>query len=235
MEETRLSNRLDCKDIDSEKINFEVKNFIFNNFKNIYLRNVFGKPGLLEGLKGNVKIEIVGDVSDHFANEIYGPKIIVNGNVGENSASRIINGKLTIFGSSLKNFASEVRKGEFYVLGNCGEKSFFRLQKSCNVVIGGQPGSDFARLLSGGVVIILNLKDGNMFIDEWFKGYTSGTIYLRGKRENIITRDDRFSILQVNEDDEDIFLPLISEFARQFSFSLSEIKSVPFCRLGVRG
>lgn len=234
MKELELSNRIDCEELDTDNINFEVKNLIFYGLKKIYLRNVFGKKGLLYKLKGDVKIEIVGNAGTEFANEISGPRIVVDGDVGENSAFGVINGKFTVFGSCSRNFANEVQSGEFYILENIAENSFYRLQKSCKVVIGGQPGNNFANLISGGVVIVLNLKGGNIFIDDWFKNCTSGIIYLRGIKENIVASSKKFYVSATNENDEDIYLPLISEFARQFSYSLSEIKSVPFYKLRIR-
>ena len=231
MSNVQLSNQIDCSNLSSEEINYNVKDLIFNNYKHIVLKNVHGKKGLLEGLKGNIKIEIIGDVDSLFANSIDGAKIIVNGNIGDNSAGGVKSGKFTLFGSSGNYFGNNVDSGEFYILENCGRNSFSKLTNLSKVVIGGYPGINFGESSKGGRIIILNLKGGNFFIDnetKFFENSRIDSIYVRG---NIKINNNKFLIENIIEEDEDIYLPLISEFARLFSYSLSEIKSKPFYRI----
>ncbi|OGI20132.1 MAG: hypothetical protein A3B68_00880 [Candidatus Melainabacteria bacterium RIFCSPHIGHO2_02_FULL_34_12] len=53
-------------------------------------------------------------------------------------------------------------------------------------------------------------------------------IYLRGGIKNL---NNKFNLVETNDTDEDVYLPLISEFSRLFKVSLSEIKSKQFYRL----
>lgn len=232
MGQMQLSSNVDCSSLTTDEINFRVKDLIFNKHTNILLKNVHDKSGLLEGLKGVLKIEMIGDLSSNFANNVSELKIIVNGNVGDNSACNVSRSKFTVFGSCLSNFGGDARSSEFYILENCGKSSFSNLNNGCKVVIGGQPNSDFALGNDGASIIILNLKGGSIFVEDgWFKNYKSGRIYIRGTKDSIKNLSNIFSLKEVSETDEDIYLPLISEFARLFSCSLSEIKSMPFFRI----
>lgn len=227
-------NIIDCSDLSKEQINYQIKDLIFNKTKNVILKNTEKKQHLLEGLKGDVKLEIIGDVGSYFANEIDGLKIIVNGNIGDNSACNIKNSKITVFGSCGGNFGSNSQSGEFYVLENCGQESFLRLNNKCKVVIGGQPSAVFAAENIDGTIVVLNLKGGNIFLDDslrWLEGSKSGFIYIRGECK---INAKRFLLEKTNEKDEDLYLPLISEFARLFKCSLSEIKSKPFYRINFK-
>ncbi len=232
MADIRLNNEIDCAHLSSDEINYQVKNLIFNKLKKIVLKNTFHKEGLLHRLKGNLKIEICGDVSNNFANSVNGLKIIVNGNVGENSANSAENSKFTVFGSSSAFFGNDSKASEFYILENCAKSSFCNLDANSRAVIGGQAISGFASDNNGGTVLLLNLKGGNVFIDDdWFKDFKSGLIYIRSDKDKIKAARSDIKIVSTAQDDEDIYLPLISEFARLFNYSLNEIKSLPFYRL----
>lgn len=228
----KLKNIIDCTSFSSEEINYKVKELAFDNSKHIILKNPTRKKGLLEGLKGEVKIEIIGDVGSEFANNINGPKIIVNGNIGNNSAQNIKKGKLTVFGSCGDMFGTNACSSEFYILENCGKNSFLDLSEDSKVVIGGIAGNGFLENKSCGRAVILNLQGGNIFIkDDWVGNTDSGSIYLRGEKEKIKITGNQILIKNTTIEDDDIYLPMISEFARLFKFSLSEIKSKQFYRI----
>lgn len=227
-------NIIDCSGLSSDQINYEIKNLLFNEVKNIILKNTDKKRNLLKGLKGDIKIEIIGNVDSYFADELDGPKVIVNGDVGDYSVCNMLNGKITVFGSCGNDFAGDVKSGEFYILENCSFNSFSNLSEGCKVVIGGTPGNIFACGNKGGIIIILNLKGGKMFVDDnsrWLERAKNESVFLRGDCK-ILT--DKFSLEKANDKDEDIYLPLISEFARLFKYSLSEIKSKPFYRIDLK-
>lgn len=231
MTQMKLSNKIDCTDLTTDEINFQIKDLIFNNCKNVILKNVGSKAGLLESISGNLKIEIIGDVGASFANGISEIKVVVNGNSGDDSACSVKNSKFTVFGSCANNFGGDAKSSEFYILEGCGKRSFFNLTNS-KVILGGLPSGEFASSNNGGTIIILNLSGGNIFIeDDWFVKYSGGHIYLRGAKGEIKIASDRFSLVETSCSDEDIYLPLISEFARLFNYSLSEIKSKHFYRI----
>lgn len=228
MTKVHLENKVNCSDLSSDEIDYQVKNLIFNKFKYIVLTNAYGKRGLLQGLKGDIKIEVIGDVDSEFANDIDGPKIIVNGNIGDNSGCRLKNGKFTVFGSCGKCFGNDVKSGEFYIFENCGNNSFSNLDSSSKAVLGGQNSGCFAADNSG-IIVLLNLKGGSIFLEEDFlRNESSGIVYIRGEKEKIKKENYKLLIENTIEEDEDLYLPLISEFARLFNYSLSEIKSKPF-------
>lgn len=231
MTQIKLSNKIDCTNLTTDEINFQIKNLIFNNCKNVILRTVGSKAGLLESLSGSLKIEIIGNAGAGFACGISGIKVIVNGNIDDDSACSVKNGKFTVFGSCANNFGGDAKSSEFYILEGCGRRSFFNLTNS-KIILGGLPSGEFASSNNGGTIIILNLSGGNIFVeDDWFIKYIGGYIYLRGEKEKIKIASDRFSLVETSCSDEDIYLPLISEFARLFNYSLSEIKSKPFYRI----
>ena len=229
----QLNNKIDCVNLTTDEINFQIKNLIFNNCKNILLKNADDKAGLLESISANLKIEILGDVGASFANGISGIKVIVNGNSSDDSACSVKNSKLTIFGSCASNFGGSSKTSEFYILEGCGKRSFFNLTDS-KVILGGLPSGEFASSNNGGTIVVLNLPGGNIFVEnDWFVKYSGGHIYLRGEKGKIKIAGDRFSLVEASCSDEDIYLPLISEFARLFNYSLNEIKSKPFCKIGI--
>lgn len=237
MPENKIDNQINCTDLSSDEINFQVKNLMFSNCKHIVLRNPNKKNNLLEGLKGSIKIEIIGDVGSNFINNINGPKIIINGSVGDDSACNVQNTKITVFGSCGNNFACGAKNSEFYVFENCGKDSFFNLTAS-KLIVGGLLGvgslSRGTSWCAPTIVVMLNLKGGNVFIDideEWVKNVKDIIFYLRGEHK---ATTNKYLIKKTNEDDEDIYLPLISEFARQFNYSLSEIRSKQFCRVNLK-
>ena len=234
MTQTQMNNKIDCSGLTPDEINYQVKNLIFNGFKYIILRNLYGKHPLLEGLKGNVKLEILGNVSSGFANWINGPKITVVGDVGSNSACNVYNGKFTVFGNCDNNFGNNVKEGEFYIFRSCGKNSFSNLTSASKVVVGGQVSNGFAANSYGGAVAILNLGGGSVFIeDDWFRDSQNIFVYIRSSKEQI-KASERFVVEETNNSDEDVYLPLISEFARLFSFSLSEIKSEKFYKVSLK-
>lgn len=234
MTESKLNNLIDCSDLSSDQINTEIKNLIFNKNKHIILKNAGNKNSLLRNIKESIKIEIIGNVNNEFANNIHGLKVIVNGNIGDNSAWNTRSSKFAVFGSCGNNFASSAELSEFYIFENCGENSFHNLSNSSKVIIGGQASKGLACNNNGGIVVVLNLQGGSIFIDDnlrWFEYNSGGYIYLRGDFK--MSRGG-FTLEKTTEQDEDIYLPLISEFARQFNYSLSEIKSKQFYKVVVR-
>ena len=229
MTETQLDNHINCGELSPDEINYKVKSVMFNKFKNILLTNVYGKQGLLEGLRGGVKIEILGDADSGFANKITEIKIIVNGSVGNDSACYIKSSKLTVFGSCGKRFGNNAQESEFYVFENCGSDSFSGLSDTSKVIIGGVVGNTFGACNQGGIILILNLKGGSLYLeDDFLRDIKAGIIYIRGDKDKIKILNNRFSLGEVKDNDDDVYLPLISEFARLFNYSLSEIKSKPF-------
>ena len=233
MTEIKYKNIIDCKDLLSDEINYEVKNLIFNKVKNIVLKNTVGKKGLLEGIKSNVKIEILGDVSENFANFTCGLKIIVNGSIGENSACGIKSGKITVFGSCEGSFGNNAESSEFYVLENCSKDSFSNLTKKSKIVLGGLINGGFSKNKNDCILIILNLQGGNWFLENGLlENIANSCVYIRGEKEKIKLQASDFILLETSYEDEDVYLPLISEFARQFNCSLSKIKSKPFYKVG---
>lgn len=228
------ANQIDCSSLSSSDINLKIKNLIFNGFKQVILKNASCKENLLEGLKGNIKIEVIGDAFSNFANDIDGPRIILNGNIGNNSCLNIKNGKITVFGSCGNYFGSNSTNAEFYVFENCACNCFNNLASNSKLVIGGQCDVNFANKLNSSTIVVLNLKGGTTFIDEtkgFLSGFKSGNVYLRGKIVLSSTCESMFNLVDVSDSDEDIYLPLISEFARLFNCSLSEIKSKPFHKI----
>ncbi len=229
MPETELNNVVDCCDLSSDAINFKVKDLIVSKHKTIILKNTNSKNKLLEGLRVSVKVEILGDVGSDFANGVNGLKIIVNGNIESDSVTSIQKTKVVVFGNCSNNFGNDIKSSEIYLLDGCGVNSFLQLSKDSKVVIGGQIGSNFASMGSDGTIILLNLSGGNLFVDEsWFKNSTQGLVYIRGQKDKIKLTGGGFSLRDTDASDEDLYLPLISEFSRLFGKSLSEIKSHPF-------
>lgn len=228
---SELKSLIDCSGRTVYDINAEIKKLLTSKNKYIVLRNPSKQSELLSSIKGSTsaeKVEIIGEVGDNFANDVTNLKIIVNGNVGDNSVSNVKSVKCTIFGSCGDNFGIEVVDSEFHILGNCTKNSFFNMDNLSKVTVGGLLGSGFG---SGGVVVCLNLKGGNLFLDDNYLNDAKGHIYIRG---NIKLASNKLLIEDITEKDEDIYLPLISEFARLFNYSLGEIKSKPFHRLSKR-
>lgn len=229
MPETELNNVVDCCDLSSDEINFKVKDLIVSKHKTIILKNTNSKNKLLEGLRAPVKIEILGDIGFDFANGVNGVKIVVNGSIGSNSATSIQKTKIVVFGNCSNDFGNDIRGSEVYLFDGCGANSFLQLSSDSKAVIGGQIGSNFASVGSSGTIILLNLSGGNLFVDEsWFKNSKQGLVYIRGQKNKIKLTSGGFSLKDTDASDEDLYLPLISEFARLFGKSLSEIKSQPF-------
>lgn len=234
MPELNLSTKVDCLNLDKDDINLKIDKLISNSFKSVILTNVSGKKSVLVGLKGSIKIEIVGDVGSDFASDINGLKIVVNGNIGDKSAQNVEDVKFTVFGSCLNSFGNNIKSSEFYILENCTKDSFLNIRSYSKVIIGGQPSSGFAHNLNGGIIVILNLKGGSIFVDDdWFRNFIRGNIYIRGEKNKIKITSNRFTVHETDDTDLDFYLPVISEFARLFSMSLSEIRSLPFYGLKV--
>ena len=232
MSNANLINNIDCENLSLSEIDLQVKNLIFNKYKTILLKNVPAKENLFRGLSGNIKLEIIGDTALNFACGVNGIKLVVNGNVGDFSANDAINAKFTVYGTCGSQFGNNSKKSEFYILEGCSKNSFHNVSDSSKVVIGGLPGNNFACGNQGATFVILNIKGGNIFVDDtWFRQFTHGCIYLRGIKNKIKITTEKYFLSDTDENDEDIYLPLISEYARLFKFSLSELKSKPFFRL----
>lgn len=234
MTQITQAHQIDCSNLSSGDIDLKVKNLIFIGSKQVILKNASRKENLLEGLKGNIKIEVIGDAFSNFANNIDGPRIIVNGNVGNNSCLNIKSGKITVFGSCGNYFGSNSNNSEFYIFENCARNCFSGLTSGSKLVIGGQYDINFANKLNGGTIMVLNLKGGTTFIDEtkgFLSGFKSGSVYLRGKVVLSSKCKSELNLVGVGDGEEDIYLPLISEFARLFNYSLSEIKSKSFYKV----
>ena len=232
MADVELKNVIDCTNLSSGEVDFKVKNLLFENIKNIVLKNTSSLASdLLEGIRKQAKIEVIGNVGNRFSNNVNGLKILVNGNIGDDSAVSAVNSKFIVIGEVGINFARGAKSSEFYIFENCGKSCFCGMDVSSKVVIGGQAGNDFAHNINGGSIVILNLKGGNIFIDDnvnWLQNAKDSFLYIRGDCK---ISSSRFLIEKAGDNDEDIYLPLISEFARLFKYSLSEIKSKPFYRI----
>jgi len=229
MTEVKSAQQLDCSNLTAGQINNEIKRLASESAKSILLKNTKNINELLCNLSLNIKIEILDSVNNDFANTIQNLKLIINGNVGDNSAAATLNSKITVFGSCGNHFAHKIKSSEIYILENCSSNSFYNLSSDSKLVLGGLPGKFFADNNLGGKIIILNLKGGNIFIEEnWFNNSVNECIYLRGGIKNL---NNKFNLVETNDTDEDVYLPLISEFSRLFKVSLSEIKSKQFYRL----
>ena len=227
MSDVDLNCEIDCEDLTSDEINFKVKELIFNNSRNIILKNTFDRHRLLNGLKGDVKIEILSSVGDEFACNLNGPRVIVIGNLGNYSLSEIKQGKVVVFGNSGNHFGIYSKSCQLYVYENCGTDSFSGLDQSSFCVAGGLIGNNCGN--DGGTIVVLNLKGGTFFLENsFFSPDFKGVIYFRG---NIKSANTGINLEKTTERDEDILLPLISEFSRLFKFSLSEIKSKDFFKV----
>lgn len=232
MSKTKLSNLIDCSGLSCEKIDYEIKNLISYGFKRIILRNTNEKDYLLQDFKVNIRLEFIDSVGKLFANGICGVKVLINGSISDESASCAKDCKFTVFGSCGNSFGKNVQTSEFYIFDNCGKDSFCNLNSLSKVVVGGVIGGGFASNAKGGIVIILNLKGGSFFIDDsYFKEGKSDFIYVRGDCKSTA---NKFLVEKTDENDEDVYLPLISEFARLFDCALSEIKSKPFNRVSIK-
>lgn len=224
MTDIDLNCEIDCEDLTSHEINFKVKELMFNGSKNVILDNTFKKHGLLNGLKGGLKVEVLSSVGDEFACALNGPRVIVTGDVGDYSASCIEQGKVVVFGSCGNYFAAKSKSCQLYVYENCGIASFNEFDKSSSCVVGGLIGNDCGN--NGGTIINLNLKGGTFYLeDNFFAPPFKGVIYFRG---SIKPASTGMNLEKTTKEDEDVLLPLISEFSRLFKFSLSEIKSKEF-------
>lgn len=234
MANTNIDNLIDCANLNPDGIDIKIKELISKGVKNIALKTTNDKKNLIEGNKGQIKIETLEGVGEFFANYVEGLKILVNGNVGDNSANGVKNSKFTVFGSTENNFGNNSKNSEFYIRVNGGKNLFSNLSESSKVVIGGQCASSFGENIKDSVIVVLNLLGGNIFIDKnikWFTNSKNAYIYLRG---DVKISTDELAVEKASECDEDIYLPLISEFARLFRFSLSEIKSKDFYRVRVK-
>lgn len=229
-----LENVISGKDLSSDEINEEIKKAIKTDCKHLILKYINNKDSILEGFKlsgKNIKLEIIGDAGNAFANYTSGLKVIANGNIGLNSALLSDKNKFTVLGNCGENFGCNSLKSEFYIYSNCGKNSFSNVKDNVKVVAGGVIGSRFATSSSNSTFVILNLPGGNIFLDDndkSFEASSGNSIYLRGKYK---LASNRFLVEQASNEDEDIYLPSISEFARLFKFSLAEIKSMPFYRV----
>lgn len=229
MKETRLQNLIDCTDLTVGEINSKVNDLFLQKYKQIVMQNTSGIKGLLEGINAPLKIELLEGASDRFAHQVAGVKLIVNGHIGDGSANNSKFSKYTVFGSCGENFGLGSVDSEFYIFGNCGVNAFSSNVSRIKAVIGGKPGPSFARGMIDSTLVILNLKGGKLFIDDdWLEKSKNVSVYLRGNPQ---VSNKFFKLTEVSEDDEDIYLPLISEFARLLKCSLSEIKSIPFFKV----
>lgn len=235
---TTAENLINCIGLSVQEINSKAKQLIESGYKQILLMYSIMYKGtdenLLEGISGNVKIELVGSVGNSFANFVNDAKIILNGDLGNKSFLGVKNVKSVIYGSCGDSFANGAEKSEFYIYVNCGTDSFNSVKNGCKVVVGGQVGKNFGLKTTDSTFVILNLKGGSTFIgddENWLDMAESSNIYVRGDCK---LTTSKLSIEETNEKDEDIFLPLISEYSRLFVCSLSKIKSEKFYKISLR-
>lgn len=233
MPKAELVNVIDCSVLTAGEINLKISDCILGETKQIILQNAKNKTHLLSSLTGNIKIEVFDDTGDEFANSINNLKIIVYGNIGKNSAQGILKSKVTVFGSCKEDFARNANLSEFYILKNCKGNSFLNLKNS-KVVIGESLDGNIASGSQDSILLILNL-DKRMFnvSRDWFKDLNNGHFFIRGDETQECFKKYDFLFNETCETDEDVILPLISEFARLFKYSLGEIKSKPFYRINL--
>ena len=228
----KATSTIDCKNLPSDEINKKVVETLQDKYcKHVVLKNVDKHQGLLEGIKTKKIIEVIGNPGSYFANSLVGVKVIVDGNVGEYSCGDAVGSKFSIWGSSGSSFGCSAGLTDFYVRLMVRDDSFFNLSPSVKVAVGEFVGKNFARNASGGNVVMLNIKDKELIIDDdinWLEDAANVTLYLRGQ---VTLQTNRFFLRETNEEDEDVYLPLISEFVRLFNLSLSGVKSKPFYKL----
>lgn len=225
-----LKSQIDCTNLTSDEINKKVNESISQGSKHILLMNTPKEKCLLENINGDIKIDLINDTGDFFANLLLKTKLTANGSIGNNSCGGVKSSKIILNGSCGNVFGCGSSESEFHIFENCGKDSFQNIKDS-KVVIGGLPGTSFCKNIENSKIIILNLKGGNIFLDEtskWFENLKNSTIFIRG---NIKSSLNNLKIEKVSLEDEDSYLMLISEFSRLFNYSLSEIKSKDFYKI----
>lgn len=182
--------RLNCLEIDGEKINYEGLNSYIKEKeeKYIFLKNIKGQRYIGTGIK-NKKIVIEGTPGNALGAYLNGVEISVYGNCQDAVGDTMNNGIITIYGSCGDALGYSMRGGKIFVEKDAGYRvgihmKEYKEQKPV-IVIGGSCGNFLGEYQAGGIIIVLGIGSEEKFPigSFWSTGIHGGNLYVRTNRE----------------------------------------------------
>ena len=159
--------------------------------------------------------------------------IIVNANAQDAVGDTMNEGKILIHGNIGDAAGYAMRGGKIYVKGNAGYRAGIHMkaykEKSPVMIIGGYAGSFLGEYQAGGIIIVLGIHTAGKRIVGNFPctGMHGGKMFLRGDCKDI-RFPEQVTARYATSKDLDEIMEYLSEYCRDFTYSIDKLLSVPF-------
>lgn len=204
------------------------------------LENCLGQRFLGAGMHGK-ELTILGTPGNALGAYFNGGIITVRGNAQDAVGDTMNDGTMVIHGNIGDAAGYAMRGGKIFVKGNAGYRAGIHMkaykEKVPVLVIGGKVGSFLGEYQAGGIIIVLDLYNGNegsmyalnrKIVGNFpCTGMHGGKMLLRSDCKDIVFPKNVTAHAPTQEEMQE-FLPLIQEFCSYFGFDEKEVLSSPF-------
>lgn len=165
---------LDASRLTSREVNARLKELALTHDK-ISIKNPGAKHNIVVGVRGQVEIEVLGNVGYFAAGLIYGPKVRIMGNAGWFAADNLDNSEIIIEGNAGTGVGTNARSGTLVIKGDVNSR-LGQVVKGGSIIVGGNAGFFTGMMMMGGAIIICG--DVDCGVGESMMG---GCIYVAGR------------------------------------------------------
>jgi len=180
MREAGENMKIDAREKSTGEINTIMQN---SATARICLHHVLGQRYIANGSSGK-QLQIHGTLGNNLGSFLNGTEINVFGNVQEACGDTMNDGKILIHGRCGDALGYGMRGGKIFVRGDGGSRCGIHMKaykdKIPLIVIGGNVKDFLGEYLSGGIIIVLNLRHAKQCVGKYCgSGAHGGKIYLR--------------------------------------------------------
>ena len=199
---------------------------------NCTITNCCGQRFIAVGMS-NKEITIDGVPGNALGAYLNGATIIVNANAQDAVGDTMNEGKIVIHGNIGDAAGYAMRGGKIFVKGNAGYRAGIHMkaykEKIPVMIIGGHTGSFLGEYQAGGIIIVLGINTvGKPIVGNFpCTGMHGGKMFLRGNCKDICFPEQVTARYATSKDLDEI-MEYLSEYCRDFTYSIDKLLSVPF-------
>lgn len=214
--------------IDASKLRYDELNVkIRETNEDCELVGCMGQRFIAAGLNGK-KIDIKGVPGNALGAYLNGAVIDVEGNAQDAVGDTMNDGEIIVHGNIGDAAGYAMRGGKIFVRGNAGYRAGIHMkaykQKVPVMIIGGTAGSFLGEYQAGGIIIVLDLDEGDKPIVGNFPctGMHGGRMYLRSDCKNIDI-SGRVNTAEASEEDMALIEGYIVEYCEKFGLDKEKV------------
>ena len=229
--------RIDARGVHYRDLNRMVKEAAAAGERDFTLDNVNGQRYIGTGLDAAVNIEINGVPGNDLAAFMNGPRIRVFANGQDGIGNTMNAGTVEVHGMAGDVLGYGMRGGRIFIRGDVGYRVGIHMKeyrRQVPVLIAGGCADDFfGEYMAGGILVLLGLDRpaGKPLCGDYLgTGMHGGVIYVRGEVDPY-RMGREVSAFDLDDADDKVLAPLLSEFCTSFGLDALEIQKGPFVKL----